>query len=152
MEDEQQKEREEEMEEGEECIVHISAAATEDDHNCRVQSEALLCLLCHAILRALGEEILQDLTVLDHLRHTIKNNKNTTSSRCLSMHKQLVSKFRQKLVKEEQRLQVTIKHYECKFYRAKHCLPHVQKDEEYRQLTKSKRCVTKRLSSQEFTL
>ena len=77
----------------------ISAAATEDDHNCRVQSEALQTKLCHAILRALGEEILQDLTVLDHLRHTIKNNKNATSSRCLSMHKQLVSKFRQKLVK-----------------------------------------------------
>ena len=158
MEDEQQKEREEQMEdeqeieEGEECIVHISAAATEEDHNCRVQSEALQTKLCHAILRALGEEILEDLTVLDHLRHTIKNNKNATSSRCLSMHKQLVSKFRQKLVKEEQRLQVTIKNYECKFYRAKHCLPHVQKDEEYRQLTKSKRFVTKLLSSQEFTL
>ena len=129
-----------------ECIVQIS---DEDTHE-EMQSNQLKTKLCSAILKALGTDVLEDLLVLDTLRHKMKQQSIHLTAQCVSRYKQLVARYREELIKEG-RLKASIRDFESAFYNAHNCLPDVTEVEEYKRLNKSKSFIRKLVQSEEFS-
>ena len=131
MEEQETDQQEHEQIIGTECIVQISDENTPEE----MLSSQLKTKLCSAILKALGTDALEDLLVLDTLRHKMKQQSVHLTAQCVSRYKQLVAMYREKLIDEEGRLKASITEFETAFYHTHNCLPDVIEVEEYRRLT-----------------
>ncbi len=156
---------EEEMEEGEshvpeveECMVEIVYMDTsaeqemgDDQTDSRLGQHNLQTKLCKAISKALGEEPVSEyLLSLDKIRHQIKHQGTCVTPQLLSEHKQLIRYSKQQLQTRNDQLKQAIKEFEHTFYMSHRHLPDPTDENEYRELTKSQRFVTKLLKSHEL--